>query len=573
MRFKEGLNIVVAEKSEGATKDQTRNAAGKSSMIEIIHFLLGSNAPKTGFFANEVFNEENFELEFDLAGKCLLASRSAGDSPDRNKLFFAGDVPSFIEEKYKTQKANDTKYIPLKQWKEILGEEAFGLGSVHTKFGPTFRSLFAYFCRRERRGGFQDPFHQFEKQMDWDRNVMLAYLLGFDWRVLSEMERLRIEEQHLDKLKRELNGTGLVGQVIGKSSSLRSQLTLLESSLKQLEDDVNAFRVLPQYESIESEASTLANKISANANANTLDLRLITDLKKSMESEEPPSNDDLKRLYNSVGVQLPDVAVRKLESVSEFHNKVIENRRTHLSGDTIAAEQRIEKRKIESIDMESRRQELMGLLQTHGALDQYNEMQKEVSRVRSKVEVLKRQYEVAHKIETGSMDLDVKRAKLHQNLVNDFRARGERLDEAVLLYAGLSEKVSERSSVLEIEPTKRGLQFSISGGPDRSKGIREQQIFCFDMLLMILDAKRNNSLRVLIHDSHLFDAMDERQIANAIEASAKLCQKHGFQYIITMNSDRIPVDDFSNEFNVEKYIVEPRLTDKTETGGLFGFRF
>jgi len=409
--------------------------------------------------------------------------------------------------------------------------------------------------------------------MDWDRNVMLAYLLGFDWRVLSEMERLRIEEQHLDKLKRELNGTGLVGQVIGKSSSLRSQLTLLESSLKQLEDDVNAFRVLPQYESIESEASTLANKISANANANTLDLRLITDLKKSMESEEPPSNDDLKRLYNSVGVQLPDVAVRKLESVSEFHNKVIENRRTHLSGDTIAAEQRIEKRKIESIDMESRRQELMGLLQTHGALDQYNEMQKEVSRVRSKVEVLKRQYEVAHKIETGSMDLDVKRAKLHQNLVNDFRARGERLDEAVLLYAGLSEKVSERSSVLEIEPTKRGLQFSISGGPDRSKGIREQQIFCFDMLLMILDAKRNNSLRVLIHDSHLFDAMDERQIANAIEASAKLCQKHGFQYIITMNSDRIPVDDFSNEFNVEKYIVEPRLTDKTETGGLFGFRF
>lgn len=49
----------------------------------------------------------------------------------------------------------------------------------------------------------------------------------------------------------------------------------------------------------------------------------------------------------------------------------------------------------------------------------------------------------------------------------------------------------------------------------------------------------------LVHDSHLFDAMDERQIANAIEVGARLSQQHGFQYIITMNSDRIPYHDFS----------------------------
>ncbi len=67
--------------------------------------------------------------------------------------------------------------------------------------------------------------------------------------------------------------------------------------------------------------------------------------------------------------------------------------------------------------------------------------------------------------------------------------------------------------------------------------------------------------------------MDERQVANTIEVGARLSQKHGFQYIITMNSDRIPYADFSQRFDFDKHIIDPRLTDETETGGLFGFRF
>ena len=34
-----GLNVLIAEKSEGATREQSRNAAGKSSVLEIIHYL------------------------------------------------------------------------------------------------------------------------------------------------------------------------------------------------------------------------------------------------------------------------------------------------------------------------------------------------------------------------------------------------------------------------------------------------------------------------------------------------------------------------------------------------------
>ena len=48
--LKPGLNVLLAEKSAGVTVKQTRNRAGKTSLIEIIHFLTGSDAGKDSIF-------------------------------------------------------------------------------------------------------------------------------------------------------------------------------------------------------------------------------------------------------------------------------------------------------------------------------------------------------------------------------------------------------------------------------------------------------------------------------------------------------------------------------------------
>ena len=47
----------------------------------------------------------------------------------------------------------------------------------------------------------------------------------------------------------------------------------------------------------------------------------------------------------------------------------------------------------------------------------------------------------------------------------------------------------------------------------------------------------------------------------------------GFQYIVTMNSDALPKDGFRDGFDVSAYVLDTKLTDATETGGLFGLRF
>ena len=44
----------------------------------------------------------------------------------------------------------------------------------------------------------------------------------------------------------------------------------------------------------------------------------------------------------------------------------------------------------------------------------------------------------------------------------------------------------------------------------------------------------------LVHDSHLFDGVDERQIGRGLALADEIATLYGFKYIVTMNSDDLP---------------------------------
>jgi len=93
------------------------------------------------------------------------------------------------------------------------------------------------------------------------------------------------------------------------------------------------------------------------------------------------------------------------------------------------------------------------------------------------------------------------------------------------------------------------------------------------MMLIELCTKRGTSPGFLIHDSHLFDGVDERQVAKALQLGAERAASLGFQYIVTMNSDAIPSDGFRRGFDIFDYVLKTRITDAVDDGGLYGVRF
>lgn len=74
--LKPGLNVLLAQKTEGATSKQTRNRAGKTSFVELVHFLLGADAGPDSIFRTPELAEYTFGLDFDLKSERTVVERS-----------------------------------------------------------------------------------------------------------------------------------------------------------------------------------------------------------------------------------------------------------------------------------------------------------------------------------------------------------------------------------------------------------------------------------------------------------------------------------------------------------------
>jgi uncharacterized protein YydD (DUF2326 family) len=559
LKLKPGLNVLIAQKESGASDKQTRNRAGKTSLIEIIHFLTGSNAGTESDFRKEALVAETFGLELDLGEARVTAERSGRQ---KSKVSVRGD--RFL---------NGKTSLSNSEWVDLLGEKMFGLRSLPETEGraPSFRSLFAYFVRRQQSGAFTTPDKQAGVQKTGDYQMALLFLLGLDWKIASDWQKVRDREKSLTELKKAA-GDGAFGSIIGKAADLRTELTVTDARLNELKSQISTFRVLPQYGDLEVEADQLTRKINELSNGNVIDAATIRELERAMHAESPPPLVDLESIYAEAGVALPGLAIKRYDEVRSFHESVIRNRRDYLTGELAAARQRVALREQEKSRLDERRAAIMSVLQSHGALDQFAKLQGEAGRMAAEVESLRQRFDAAEQLEGTKNELEIDRNLLALRLRRDFAEQEARLKDAILSFEETSRRLYESAGSMTIEETSNGPVFQFPMQGSRSKGIKNMQIFCFDMMLMRLCAKRGVGPGFLVHDSHLFDGVDGRQVASALKAGAEMAEELEFQYIVTMNED----DAFKEKidgFDLQEHVLPVVLTDAKEDGGIFGLRF
>ena len=573
LTFGPGLNILLADKSEGATDRQSRNGAGKTSFIELVHFLFGGNADKDSIFRSPELTPWSFEARVDVGGALVDVARS-GIKPSRIRL--QGDTSAWPLQPALDVKSGDLIFTN-EQWRTSLGAVFFRLNAAdetdeRLRFRPTFRSLFSYFARRQNSGGLLGPTQQSNMQQAWDQQVAVSYLLGLDARIPQEFQEVRTQEKAMAELRKAAKEGGL-GRYFGTAADLRTRLTIAEARARRLAEQLTSFTVVPEYAELEREASVLTRDISVFNNENTIDRELILQLRNAIDSEQPPAADNLDRLYREAGVILPGTVGKRFEEVAAFHQAVVQNRRAHLANEVEAAETRIAERDRSREQLDGRRRQLMGILRSGGALEHYARLQEEAGRAEAEAEGLRQRLATAERIESTKVELEIERARLLKALQNDLHERQEVISEAILTFEELSNALYEKAGSLTISATPNGPTVDVRIDAQRSKGITNMQIFCFDLMLADLATRRGMGPGFLIHDSHLFDGVDERQVAKALQLGADHAAAVGYQYIVTMNSDALPRDGFRSGFDIGAFVRPTKLTDATETGGLFGLRF
>jgi uncharacterized protein YydD (DUF2326 family) len=272
-------------------------------------------------------------------------------------------------------------------------------------------------------------------------------------------------------------------------------------------------------------------------------------------------------------VTLPDSVLKCFEDVQSFHHQIVANRRNFLQAETVRLKEAIDNRSKDIQALTEDRASLLRVLQTHGALAEYSELQRLNGEDQAQLENVLRQIETLKQIEQGKATLRIEKQQLQLLANADYEERRVVREKAIGLFNTFTESLYERPGRLIIDVAPGGgFKFDINIERKDSHGVEQMKVFCYDLVLAELWALRPVRPGFLIHDSTLFADVDERQKAKALELAARESASHGFQYICCLNSDTLPSSDFSEKFKIDNYVIL-RLTDATEAGGLLGIRF
>ena len=572
VKFEPGFNVVLADRTDKSSQKDSRNGAGKSLLVEIIHFCLGGSAGTS--LKKKELRDWRFTLDLQLGGKDVSVTRGL-DHP--NKVEVTGDI-AFVPTDVLLPITGGSFQMKSSEWSRSLGAVVFGLppDEKPQPFTPRFRSLFPFFAR-SGRDAFSSPFRHNRQTKVGEQQISNSFLLGLGWDYARQWQLLR-ERDTLLKVYKQASEAGIAQLVSGSLGELEAERVRLEQSAKRTEDNLRAFKVHPEYDHIEEQASALTRQIHGLANQNVTDGRLLEHYRRSVSEESGTADTDranktLEEAYREAGVVLPDLVKKRLDDVKQFHHALVRGRRDFLSTEVERLEREIVKRKQEIVELDGHRASFMQVLETHGALAEYNRLQALRQEAQNKLAEVGRRIKQLKELDQGRSQLKIELETLRQKTRQDLEDRSSAKEKAISLFNANSEALYDAPGNLIIEVGKNGYHFEVEIQRTGATGIENMKVFCYDLTLTQLWTEKPNHPGLLLHDSPMFDGVDERQKAAAWARAKAESERLGFQYICMVNTDDIPEKDVMGGLDMrDPSLIRAVLTDQPD-GCLLGIRF
>ncbi|WP_444663030.1 ABC-three component system protein [Cellulomonas sp. CW35] len=553
--------MLVADTTSESTRGDSRNGTGKTSFVRILRYLVG------GGLADELradqLTQHTFAAEFGLPdglGREQDVRVSRAVSPT-TRVSVSG-----------WSRLGDSAPLHADEWREVLAQAAFGLPPDVAR--PTPGQLWGQFARTY----FGSPTKSYPTDTDWETGVKLGYLFGLSPEILVKAGEITALERQRNAVKAAVR-EGAIAHLSLDEAGLRTELVEARRRRDRVERSLSEFRVDDQYADHQNLADLLTRRIQA-LNDETLALQRRTgDIERALEAEvalpHTGSLERLEALYAEVGLVLPGSVRRRFEEVHEFHSSVVSNRRTFLERELQEVVERKGRAEAERRRLDSQRAEVMRVLRDSVALETFLDAQRSFAELSAEVAYLERRLEAAVRFSKIGESIRIETATAVRAVRSELEEWESRLDQIIAMYAELAGEIyDDRAARLRIAPTTRAIlkvEPQIDG--DASEGIRGVETFLLDMVCIVSALPLGRAPGLLVHDSHLFDSVDRRQVASCLNIGARLAVEHGFQYVVTMNSDFLDSVESEGAFDRSEYAINPVLTDASEEGGLFGFRF
>ena len=560
IEFRDGLNVVLAERTEAAKDTDSRNGVGKTTLFQIIDFCLGGRVGRGDSLEKLQGQDWEFTVQLSFDGRRQLAVTRALD--DSGTIRLLGDVVELG-----LGEASPTSIGP-KAWTGWLGERCFQLptDALRGEYDPTFRRLFGHFLRF-RTDAYVSPFETFGKQPPHQTQADNAFLLGLDWRLATEWQRWKDRGKALGVLAK--SDLDELGERLGE---LESQRVRSEAQRRRLAEQIENFEVLPEYREVERRANDVTSSMQVLANAITVNTRLLELYRAQLATEQANDSADVLSTFEEAGVVFGQALTRSVEEIVAFHTEVARNRREYLAAEVSRVERDQSEKRDELERLETQRRSDLQLLATHGALDDFAQLQQRLGSAAAATEALTRQIDELREIRKGKAALKVAQVDLQQRTALDVEQRLPAIAGILEDFSETFEEAYGEAADLVVDVGEAGYQFRVALPRQGSHGVGKVGLFAYDLAISNSWSRQARGTGFLGHDSVIFDGVDERQKSAAIVRAISSAESNGFQYLLTINSDDLPADELSaHSVDIAKFTVLT-LTDADPAGGLLGIR-
>lgn len=567
VEFQAGMNVVLADQAKDADETESTNGLGKTTLIRIIQFCLGSELNRDKVLNHPELLNTTFMMDFVVGGIDQTVARNTS-TPNRvtiSQSLVGGKAIEFE----RVDVGNIT--IKLEDWKRLLSEIYFPDTKIKGKdsdaFAPTFRDLALYFARIGK-AAYGDPQLTFQGQAGASKKLCVSYLLGLNWSVQRKLQNELLDRANVRAAIKAMKTVEVTSRGRRSIGELEADRVALEAQLRAKRAEVIAFNVREDYRDLEAELGNVDGRIHDLINANYSDTRL-RDFYKASAVEQPEADPNRPlQILKDAGAIFKEEALKKLDEVAKFHSEVYRNRKDFLQGEIKRLTDAIKQRGVEIDSLSARKTKLLNVLKSSGAIDTLIELQRSSNELNARQEALAAQIAEMKRFDRRDDEITATISKERSLLKSDLEDRREAVDEARSLFAEYTTELYGKPGRLSVDIATEGYSFTFTIERGGSDGVDQMVVFCFDLTFASLFAKRGDGFPTLIHDSSLFADVDPRQFAAAIRLAAERSKALGFQYICCLNSGSLPMAHFS-DFKLSDY-VRLTLTDDGPQGRLLG---
>lgn len=536
IEFRKGLNLIVDETPED-NKKITGNNVGKTTILRLVDFCLGSNG--RNIYQDAEFKEqENSTIKDFLIDTEVLITLVLFDDldyPTESVII----RKNFLRNRNKIQEVNGENITDNREFDSKLKELIFK--TYVDK--PTFRQIISKNIRDEKNklANIVKVLHAYTKPEEYE--ALFLFWLGIRTDNHKQKELLGKEKNREENFQKRLKKEG-------ELSLIEQQLELVNSKIEELQQQKADFNFNEKFEAQIEELHNIKLTLSKlSTEFSRLDMRreLITESKDSLEEEK--TNIDVNQiatLYSKASRLIPNLQV-SFEQTIEFHNDLIDEKIKYIEKELPSIVERLRAISKEILSLRRKEKELSEFISVSEYTDDYDKILIDLNsffETKGNLEERKKFWITSNeKLERINQELEIINLEIN--------SKDSLIQKRITLFnkyfTRISNELYGEEYLLSSQKKEKGYDLivtNLEGNP--SAGKKKGQIAAFDFAyILFAEAIDIPFVHFIMHDQ--LENMHDNQLSTIL---VDLANSINCQFILPIVRDKIPAN-----IDVDDYII------------------